>query len=291
MPGRSVARSFKKNAITKDVKGGPREIHVASFFFATKQWQLDSNDRTTLKALAASCKSRVRLSGKLVGRVVGHADFRKSSSPTNQQLAKSRANEVWSLFSQAIEKGEARKIDKAKFVMTGLGDAESRRDPKCTRQGDESALANYRRADLYLTIAAHKEADDAVLQLEWMEERKKKIEAELPRLKKEVRRLKDHAGFEGSRKHKLEDTPDAGRAKFIKFISELVEKLADGPPGPGDMGREAGQKFKVIREYEEMVEKAEETLKSFEEERDRLEKAIREHPLRSKRHEPLGPIS
>jgi hypothetical protein len=272
------ARPRKEVSAIRGIKGN--EL-LASFFFPTKQWELNREQRNLIGTLANRCKLGVALKGQLVGRVVGHADRRKSLKPDNLRLSRNRAKGVWWAFSNAINGVVDDPVDMAQFLIEARGDAECSKDPRCKGQAEESALARFRRADLFVALATKDAVENEFAKLGVWRNRLKELEGRIPELREEAKRHADSAAWEGSRKYEMEDTPTAKRMKAFKWFVEFVEALADGPPAPGESGRKTVEKLRTIEQFEKDAEKAEEALKAAESLRNQLKEAIEKHPLRS----------
>ena len=131
-------------------------VHVASIFFKTKEVALDSQDEAVLAQLAAAyapyAKRNLGVRGApqgLSGRVVGHADPRRSVEPNNQELSVARAVQVARRLARLL--AAASHLNEGDFDLKteGAGIAQQDEDEGAARL-EANALATLRRADIYL---------------------------------------------------------------------------------------------------------------------------------------------
>ena len=128
---------------------GMHSRHVASIYFRTKEVNLDPSDHKILRKVAKLFAYAARKKKGIQGSVVGYADSVSSKSPNNQSLSYDRARFTARHLQRAIAAESRVTVGHIDISVDGNGDEAAKRDV-AARNGDEKALARYRRVDVFI---------------------------------------------------------------------------------------------------------------------------------------------
>ncbi|NNF06664.1 MAG: hypothetical protein HKN21_07880 [Candidatus Eisenbacteria bacterium] len=128
---------------------GSRARHVASLYFYNKDVNLRNQDKVVLDQLGKLLAYTATVKGGLSASVVGHADIRPSTKPTNDALSHQRALYTRREFQRALVKNSKLIVGAFDVGLSANGTADCQLDRKAVK-GDEQALAKYRRADVWI---------------------------------------------------------------------------------------------------------------------------------------------
>lgn len=131
---------------------GSSARHVARIFFATKEYTVPKDGEKVIQDLAVVYTYTAKTKKGLKGTIIGYADSQPSTSPDNQELSAKRAYWTFRKLSKLLASSSRVIVGNFDFDRDGRGDEAAQSDTKA-QQGDANALAEYRRADIFISTS------------------------------------------------------------------------------------------------------------------------------------------